>query len=311
MNKQHWTYMSSKGRRTQIAMFHNTVNGNLLISCGNDIALAEFDVLDNKSFSFFFNEELLRIDIIKEGNEFSYKFESDKEADTPLNRERAVEKKKRRKTNHLGLIMAFVFIVLSGLIISGFIFFHQNHLKKVRYADGIFTTGTILVTKTPYSFALSYVYGTTTKTIFRDIEYYEKRNPISPNGLPFYQNDEFKVLYAREHPNNHEIQYDNPTDKQVIRYQNRVENIHFKNNPSISDTLYCNCLVQSAYDLKGLEGYADFTFQKTAPSRNKQHNIKTYLEFINAAAYRKKAKICESDQMRRKAEREIIPSLEK
>ena len=302
--------MNTRGHRTKIVMLHDTNSGNFLISCGKTVALAEFNVFDNKSFSFFFNEELLRINIVKEGNQFTYTFETDKEVDTPFNRERTIQKEKKRKRNYLGLVMGFIFVIASGLLIIGIIFLHQNHLKKKRHADGVFTTGTILVSKTPYSFAFSYVYGAKGRTFFKNIEYYETANPISPNGLPLYKSDEFNVLYARNSPNNHEIQYDNPTKNQLVVYQNRIENIHLKSNPSISDTLYCNCLVQSAYDLKGLNGYADFTFQKMAPSLNKQHNVKTYLEFINTAAYREKAKICEADQIKRKAKKEAIQLLE-
>ena len=314
MNKWHWTYMDTRGQSTQFAMFHNTVNGNLLVSCGTEVILAEFDVMDSKSFSFFFDEELLRIDIIKKGNQYTYNLQSDKEVNTPLNQRRAEEKKERRKTNYLGLIMGFIFIVASGLIVAGVIFLHQNHLKKLRHADGVFTTGTILVTKTAYSFAFSYVYGATNKTIFKNIEYFEERNPISPNGLPFYQNDEFNVLYEKKQPDNHEIQYDNPTDNQIIRYQNRTRNIHLQFNPSITDSLYCDCLTQMAYDLSGLDGYAHFTFQKTPPSKNKEHNIKTYLEFINTTAFREKASLCETDHMSRKAkleaEQSLVPKIE-
>lgn len=301
--------MDSTGRKTKIAMLHDTNSGNFLVSCGKNIALAEFNVLDNKSFSFFFDEELFKIEIVKEGNEYKYDFECVRDVDTPLNRKRAEDQVKRKKKNYLGLSMGIVFATVSGLVIAAVIFFHQNHLKKLRHADGVFTTGTILITKTPYSFALSYVYGAKTKTFFKDIEYYEERNPISPNGLPFYQSDEFKVLYERTNPDNHEIQYDNPTDNQLRIYKNRIRNIHLKSNPTIVDTLYCDCLVETAYDLKGLDGYADFTFQKTAPSQNKQHNMKTYLEFINTVDYRKKAKVCEAEQMRRKAKKESNQSV--
>ena len=310
MNKRHWIYMDSKGHKTKIAMLHDTNSGNFLVSCGNNVALAEFNVLESKSFSFFFDEELFKIAVGKDdNNDFTYEFECVRDVDTPLNRERAERKQKRKRRNYLGLGMGIVFAALSGLAILAIIYFHQVHLKKLRHADGVLTTGTILISKTPYSFSLSYVYGASSKTVFKNIEYYEERNPISPNGLPFYQSDEFKVLYERGNPDNHEIQYDNPTDNQIVRYQNRVKNIHLKSNSTITDTLYCDCIVQAAYDLKGLDGYADFTFQKTAPSRNKQHNVKTYLEFINTAAYREKAKVCEADQMRRKAERETNQSL--
>lgn len=290
MNKQKWTHISGNGRRTTIGVLHSPKLGHLLIYCGQKVVIAERSVLESKDFSFFLEEVLLRLKVIKTDTGFKYHFEIAKDVDTPLNLEKKAYEKKMMWQSSLAMLGLLMFIVV--LIVSG-IFWNLNALKKERETNGAFTTGTITITPNGNSFKVGYIYTVKDNTFYFEFESYKEANPIAPNGFPLYTDDQFRVRYALNRWNNSELLLNEPTPHQIKVYQQRVQKIHQTIHPNLTDSSYCACLLETAYSIKKLGGYLDFYHQKMPPSKNKAHNMKTYLELVNSANFKKKSLKCD------------------
>lgn len=289
MNKQKWTHLSGNGKRTTIGVLHSPKLGHLLIYCGQKVVIAERNVFESKNFSFFLEEVLLRLKVIKTDAGFNYDFEIAKDVDTPLNLEKKAYDKKMIWQGALALIGVLAFV---AIVIGGGTLWHRHYLKKERETNGAFTTATITITPKPSSFQVSYVYGVKDRTFFYTIEYYAEPHPIAPNGFPIYEQDQFRVRYALQNPENHDLLFNEPTPHQLKVYQQRVQQVHQNIHPNLTDSSYCACLLEIAYDIKKLGGYLDFYHQKTPPSKNKKHNMKTYLELVNSGDFKNKSLKC-------------------
>jgi len=288
LNKKRWVYVGENGRRIRVGMLHNTAKGQFMIYSGKKIILVEFKVFDTRSFSFFLEEELCKINIIKTNQGFEYSFGIDTEVETPLNEERKAIRKSDRKKSILAIAGV---LTLVALLIGGSFMLHRHFLEQERIKNGAFSAGIVHLTPTTYSYSLSYSFGTKHRTYSRQIEYYRTPNPKSSNGFPLYDSDEFYVQYARTNPSNNVILFNRPTEKQVKVYKQRSLQNHMNYNPK-QDTLYCACLLDAAYDLKGLSGYAYFYYQHLPPSKNSKYNLKTYNEFIISKEFEEKAGDC-------------------
>ena len=72
----------------------------------------DFNVLQNKKYSFFINDELCDIHVERPKNQFAYGFEIDQKTHTPRN----VNRKKQERKD---LINSLIFILFILLVITG------------------------------------------------------------------------------------------------------------------------------------------------------------------------------------------------
>ncbi len=271
-----------------VGLLHNTRTGHFVIYCGNNVVVADPKVFDTKEFTFFIEEEFCRITVTKTAEGYQYHFIIDSEAETPHNIARKAKDKLDQKK---GIVVILGVMLFVAILIGGCMKYYSHYLGKQRAKNGAFAVGLVYLIPGNSSYSLSYSFDTEYRSISRQIEYYREPNPIASNGFPLYTYDEFYVQYAIKSPTNNEIFYERPTEVQLKRYKKRTQKIHLTQNPT-DDSLYCNCLLDAAYAVKGLDGYGHFYYQNIAPSQNKRFNIKTYKEFRSTKAFENEAQKC-------------------
>ena len=94
MNQMRWVYIDDAGERHKVGLLHGESTGHMLIHCNSQISLVDFEVLSDKKYSLYINQQLCHIEISKVDKKFSYGFEIDRDADTALNRRRKAQAKK-------------------------------------------------------------------------------------------------------------------------------------------------------------------------------------------------------------------------
>lgn len=225
---------------------------------------------------------MLDLTINKQGNGFQYNFHINKEIDTPRNRERKVQEKQERRWLSIGLITIGIIAILFLLAWwYNEVRVDQNALSKVRYSSWqapakVFVSNDNTL---KYSFVADGK-GYTAKT-------------ARPNQslFPLESGDEFIVKYDFDNPNVNLLDFQSPTSAQVARYRQRAVEQHLKLHPDL-DKKQVECLLNIAFEIKGLDGYADFYFQNATPAENTEHNHDTYGRLIRDFPFQKAARFC-------------------
>ena len=290
MNRKRWTYISETGSRSNIGIIHNASKGQFMIYCNKKVVLVEFKLYESKQFSFFLDDELFKIDVIKTANNtYEYANKVDLEAKTPLNAERTQLKKTTLKKSILAIVGSLAIV---AIIISSVLWLHTQRYRKARQANGVFAAAQVYIApQQSGSYSLGYSFPTKYSNHTHQVEYYRTPHPMSPTGFPFYDGDEFYVQYALNDASNHEIFFDKPTEQQIETYKKRTLQQHLTINAN-SDTAYCQCLIEKAYTIQKVDGLARFYHQETPPSQHRKFNIKTYKELIYSDDFKKEADKC-------------------
>lgn len=138
MNQYQWTFLDNKRGRHTLGIAHSATSGHLVVHCDHRVVLIDFGVLEPRTFSFFIEEELCRLQLsgTKEDG-FSYDFHIDTETDTEVNRERNERQRSERVRSglRLGFMMAGVLSIVLGVAYWGY----SSHLARLPFT--LRTTG--------------------------------------------------------------------------------------------------------------------------------------------------------------------------
>lgn len=263
---------------------HGAKSGHLLIYCDAKILLIDFNVLDNKTYSFFIDDQLCEIEVERQGNQFLYGFEINKKADTPRNRQR--KKLEKRNLIQSGLMLLGL-IALVALTVFGL---KKWNKPQTRNASIILEKegeeGKARILKVSNSeIAYFYIVDGQSYSAETSVEDVSKLAP--ENGMPLEKGDEFVMIYAPNHPLLNKIDYSRPTSDQIEKYFQRTINQYRSFQPDL-DATQVACLVKIAYELKGISGLANCYFQETSPTNNPHHNQNTYNRMIRDIPFQNK-----------------------
>lgn len=267
MAQHNWAYTGGSGRQYVVGLYHGTESGHLMVYCNLSVIYIDFSVLQNWKYSFFIEDDLLELKIERRDNDFHYGFDVDRKADTPKNRERKAREKTEKR--YMSLFLAIIGAV--GILFLGAWWYNEIHigtkqLEAVKYSG--WQTPTKIFFE-PGAKNIRYSFVVRGKVIEGDMEMPE--NTI----LPLESGDEFMVNYDYSKPRIHAINFDDPSPWQEQRYRQRVLEQHLKLHPEL-DKAFVECLLQLAFEVKGLSGYADFFYQNIAPDKNPINNRNTY-----------------------------------
>jgi hypothetical protein len=284
----YWTLVTDEGNPQKIGLLHGEKTGHLLIYCNKKILSVDFKVRDSKVYSFFVNDELCEIHLIQKGEKMFYEFKINKEADTPRNRVR--KKMEKKYWGQTLLFFGGMLILLVGFLM-GMKYYTSNNIEQnleaTLVSKGIETVGTVMFDGSLNDSKISYLY------IAENISHSSKLNPehlakkVSKPFIPLSSGDEFLVEYAPSNPKLSKIFFDKPTQKQINLYYDRVVKQHQRLNPTLATSL-AKCQVKIAFELKGVNGLADFYHQKSSPENNPKNNQNTYLKLIRDLPFQKK-----------------------
>ena len=125
MAQRTWRYTGTGSQVYNFGVYHGEDSGHLMVHCNNKVVLVEFNVLDSDTFSFFIEEDLIELAVMKTEEGFDYDLKINKEIDTPINRKRKTEKRQIIKT-------VLIFIVTLAIILTTLLIFSKKQEEKKR-----------------------------------------------------------------------------------------------------------------------------------------------------------------------------------
>lgn len=246
----------------------------------------DFRVFESKKYAFFIEDELVRVCLERKGNEMYYSFEIDRTADTPRNRARKMVER-RYSRQFLTALACFIGLVLfAALVLPKFS--EKTALTQAEILllkQGVETTGRIMNFDHLHDKLLKYQFISGNNQVITGSLDVAQLPVLSP--MPIIGGDEFVVIYVPSKPHIHTIYLNRPTDKQIIRFEQRAVEKHMRLHPS-EDERRVQCFVRSAYALTNLDGLADIFYQDTSPALNPEHNSESYTQLVQSLPFMKK-----------------------
>ncbi len=280
MNSSKWNFVGGHGKVSTIVLKHGVKSGNLIIFCNSKILLIDYDVFEDKSHSFFIEEEFCQIFIEKKKKGFTYNFEVSEEVDTPLNQKRKeYYSKKLRDTIFKALLS--VFLVMT-LVISSIGYKKYLQVQDLKNHPLVTTVKLKILEgdwERRHNTFLYYNFKNTTYKDRMDLPTTSSGVILTESGMPLENFDEFNVIFSYKNPYNRRIEFDKPTFWQLSKYEIRIAHKLRQLMPSISPTK-CECIISAVFQEKGVRGLADLYFQDASPKENKYNNSKTYQRLI-------------------------------
>lgn len=271
-----WIYLEGDGVKHHVELFHGRMKGHVLISCNGSILITDFDVRQSKTYTFFINEELCKIHMNRKGLKFTYSFEIDKKADTPLNQLR--RERQNRYNKYLGLI-----ILGFAIICSLFVAFNRKVQTERKGVD----PWTAYSESNPNSDELHFG-GITNNSdnklliySYIDSEAYTKNldGYIAINGWPFEVGQEYAV---RLQNGDLIVDWQKPSDKTLNDFRNRV--LGQLDYDGLKQQGYANkdCIDALVANYTTAYGLASFMFSQVEKTDNEFANSESYMALLRS-----------------------------
>lgn len=278
MAQRSWTYVSDHGRKYNIGIFHGPNTGHVLVYCNLKILIIDFSVLKSKSYAFFLGEEFCELNLNRVENGYIYTFNINKEIDTPHNRARKARERKHwyQSLAFFGFlaICAFAFsawVLNNGTIRGGVL----SDGRKIEVSEQT-VADIYLDPSAPEGFRIIYLFNANGNHYQSEVVVLDT---LLNNGMPIHNGDQFMVLYDRYDPTINQLVWESPSPNQIQKYLEMAIEKHQEQSPNLPNYMVA-CQVQVAYEIKGIEGLADFYFQDKAPAENPFHNKTSFLKLI-------------------------------
>ena len=297
-----WVYLDDRGGRHRVGLYHGDQSGHVMIHCNLRVVQIDFSVKDTKMYSFFIEDELCEIYLVKEPDgRFGYEFKVNKTVDTPRNRIRRVDERRIRRQMAL-FLGAFVAVMVAAFL--GFRWFDHWQQNKRLSQNSLFSnlsgeyvrrlslegkTGTARLFVVSEAMERKVFYGFTTADnaqISGTFKVPDSGQILLPNGFPLTDRDEFLVTYLPSDPRVHRLDFYQPTRSTIETYVKIASDAEQLAHPEISAKRSV-CLALSAAELKGWMSLADFIFQTKTAEENNRHNRDSYLRLVRDADFAK------------------------
>ena len=108
-------YASPSHRQYAIGLFHGDRTRHVLVYINNRISVIDFNVKEDKTYSFFIEEELCELSLLRKEHHWAYNFVINTVVQTPANVLR-----RKREVRYLIYAVAFLllFVVFVTLIVT-------------------------------------------------------------------------------------------------------------------------------------------------------------------------------------------------
>jgi hypothetical protein len=216
-----WTYLGKKGRQYKVGLYHGNRSGNLLIHCNARIMVVDFQVKESKSYSFFLDEELCKIELERRGDRMFYHFVIDKVTDTPRNRLR-----KKQDRRHLLQTLAFFGAILLLALLTYFIMKGvQKRAAESRITELIVGENAIQDVAVLDSIldirkgAISYTFQVNGIPLERKLD---RSRVYRVWGELVRVGDSFRFVREKAPPYPGRIRWEQPAEEQIVRFKSRV-----------------------------------------------------------------------------------------
>ena len=286
MNRFHWTYVDSTGRKNQIGIVHfPQKSGHLMIYINKKISTIDFKIFESKTYTIFIESEMCEISVEKKGDQYFYGFDINKEADTPHNR---MLKKRDRKH----LLQTLLLIVGLAMIIGSIVFLYtrKNQQNYQKEAFLLTTTNSLTVPSKLFwkenDLSVSYSFVADNQVVEKTVSKSVLAKAATDLGLPIDNGTEFMLLYAPHNPQIHRLDWTQPSPFQIKKYTQLAIQKEMEVQ-AISDSSQVACHVQIAYQINGLSALAHYLHQEIPVSQNARFNSDTYKRMVRAVPFQK------------------------
>ncbi|MBK6545486.1 MAG: hypothetical protein IPO78_03180 [Saprospiraceae bacterium] len=109
MTQQVWTFYDQGGMDHVFGMYHGEQSGHFVAYLDQKILIIDFGIVADKTYTFFFEQELLNFHILKKPDGFEYELKVDTKAKTQLNLNRNSE---RRDELHIVLLICLIILAI-------------------------------------------------------------------------------------------------------------------------------------------------------------------------------------------------------
>ncbi len=72
MSQSLWTYYDPSFGPQTVGVYHGDDSGNLVVYCNNKVVIVDFKVKNSKSYSFYINKCLIKLNLKKQNEEKSF-----------------------------------------------------------------------------------------------------------------------------------------------------------------------------------------------------------------------------------------------
>jgi len=299
-----WVYLDDFGGRHRIGLYHGDRSGHLLLHCDALIVQVDFSVKETRRYSFFVEDELCEVSVVKEPQGFSYDFQVNKKLDTPRNRLRRSDERRTRK--QMALLITGLVIVVAGVVFGLRWWGRQQKTdqlagmslssrltpenERLLAAGGSKAVAQLFVVHEALKRRVFYGFITTSSNQISG--YFSVPDTgliILPNGFPLHDRDAFSVRYLPADPSIHQVSFDEPDAKTIRGYLEQAGLAEAAGHPEATPG-HSLCVAQLTLREKGWPALADLIFQSAPAERNAQHNRDTYLRLVREPEFSKKVK---------------------
>lgn len=293
-----WVFLDDFGGQHRVGLYHGDRSGHLVIHCNLRVIQIDFSVKESKTYSFFIEDELCEVQLVKEPNGvFSYGFEVNKKVDTPLNRLRRVEEKQNRRSMLIliacfaGILVAAVFGLkyygnwqrerrLATTSMSAELSAESQHMLQTQ---GQTAQATLFVMRENSERRIFYTFDTQTGDhISAAFSAPDTGLILLPNGFPLVDNAGFQVTYLPGNPRVHRVDFNQPSPGTLEQYLQRAVDSEQHAHPDQTPG-HSLCIVGTILKQKSWESLATVIFQTATPAQNARHNHDAYLRLIRDA----------------------------
>ncbi len=285
-----WQFVSNTGHKHKVGIYHGDRSGHLLIYCDNRIVKMDFSVKEPTDYAFFIDDEFCRVVLYKEPQgHFTFDFVVDKEADTPLNAVRKIERRRNRRSNWLfsGAIIAAVLLFILGTRAyqhylsvqnsgwAGVVYFPDKSVAELLHKSGKTTTARLFIK--PGGRQLGYAFSVgSNQEITGLLALPEEGNFMLPNGFECQSGDTYQLRYNPQNLEQHMLDFMAPTPSQVRIFAERALAMQQRHQPPASLEAD-KCLITTVLEVKGWQALQHIINQYVPPSANANHNSDSYL----------------------------------
>ncbi|TNE53990.1 MAG: hypothetical protein EP344_14595 [Bacteroidetes bacterium] len=289
-----WVFLDDFGNRNRIGLYHGDRTGHLLLHCDLRIIQVDFAVKESRTYSFFIEDELCEVHVIKEPKGFSYEFEVNKKVDTPRNRLR--RKDDRRNLKYIAILVGAMVLVVSSLFF-GLRWWNQQQIEnrlvgrsmvsglspeneRLLAAEGRTAIARLVLVQEDVQRRVFYGFLTEDKEQVSGRFYVRDTGQvILPNGFPLSDSDAFTVRYLPGQPQIHKVDFEQPTANTLAGYLEQARLAEVRAHPKASPG-HSLCVAKLTLEQKGWHQLADLIFQSVPPDQNPEHNQNSYLRLI-------------------------------
>lgn len=294
-----WVYLDDFGGRHRVGLYHGDRTGHLVLHCDLRVIQVDFSVKESRTYSFFVEDELCEVSVVREKEGFSYDFQVNKKIDTPRNRLRRADERRNRK--YMAILIGGLVLVVS-IIFLGLRWWGQKQMEERLSGISLSSSPTpenqqrldtggqtgvaqMVIVQDAQHRRVFYGFATQDKRQVSGHFYVQDTGQIIlPNGFPLADRDAFAVRYLPDDPLVHQVDFSQPTANTLARYLELARQAEIQAHPDATPG-HSLCVAKLTLEQRGWQRLADLIFQTATLAENLHNNRDSYHRLVRDPAF--------------------------